>query len=70
MSIGYRLHTLEDRSTLFAEGADTFLIILAVEALCQHFIELSQMAHFGGAQQLTYGGLGGVLCQRRVAGDA
>jgi hypothetical protein len=39
---------LKDRTTLFAERADAFLVILAVEALRQHFVERAQIAHLRG----------------------
>lgn len=64
-----QLLTLEDRSTLFAESADAFLVIFAVEALSQHFVEPAEISHLRGAQQLAHGSLGGALCHRRIAGD-
>ena len=66
-----QLLTLEDRSTLFAKRADAFLVIFAVEALSQHFVELAEIAHLCGAQQLAHGSLRCAVspahCRRSVA---
>src|SRR5215470_19296460 len=65
----FSLSSLEFRPSRLREGANAFLVVLAVEAVGDQPVEHGQIARGRGPQQLRHRGLGRAHRQRSVAAD-